>query len=72
MKKSSPEHEIIVSHMVATTAAFQCLVLLLQRNGILERGEYQDALDAYIKSQKDKHPDMVLALLDDLRLSLLS
>lgn len=71
MTKPSPELEILTAHMAATTAAFQVLILLLQRNGTLERGEYQEALRDYMEAQKDRHPDTVLAMLDDLRVALL-
>lgn len=70
MSKLSPEHEIIAAHITATTAAFQVLILLLQRNGVLERGEYQEALRDYMEAQKDRHPDTVLAMLNDLRIAL--
>lgn len=70
MSKLSPEHEVIAAHITATTAAFQVLILLMQRNGVLERGEYQSALRDYMEAQKERHPDMVLALLDDLRVAL--
>lgn len=67
----TPEQEIVAAHVTATTAAFQVLVLLLQREGILERGEFPTALADYMELSKTRLPDTVLALLDDLRQALL-
>ncbi|MFG1371504.1 hypothetical protein V5F32_04940 [Xanthobacter oligotrophicus] len=70
-KKLSPEGEVLAAHMAATRAAFQVLISCLQRNGTLERGEYQEMLSAYMESVKSTGDPMMLALMDDLRRSLL-
>lgn len=71
MTEISPEQEVLAWHITATTATFQVLVLCLQRNGALERGQFPDALREYMEMSKDRHPDAVLALLHDLRHALM-
>lgn len=70
-EKLSPEGEVIAAHMAATTAAFQVLVLTLQNNGALDRGEFPEALHVYMEKGRDRLDPMALALLDDLRRALL-
>ena len=70
-KKLSPEHEVIAAHMAATTSAFQVLVLCLQRQGALSPGEFPDALRNYMEMAKDTASPMTLAMLDDIRQSLM-
>ncbi|MET3352359.1 UNVERIFIED_ORG: hypothetical protein ABID33_000242 [Xanthobacter viscosus] len=43
----------------------------LQRNGALYRGEYQEMLAAYMESVKSTKDPVMLALLHDLRMSLM-
>lgn len=69
--KLSPEGEVLAAHMAATTAAFQVLVSCLQRNGTLERGEFQEMLGVYMESVKSTKDPVMLALLNDLRMSLI-
>lgn len=69
--KLSPEGEVLAAHMAATTAAFQVLVSCLQRNGALERGEFQEMLRVYMESVKSTKDPVMLALLHDLRMSLM-
>jgi hypothetical protein len=64
--------DILVAHMSATTAAFQMLVICLQDNGALERGQFPSALHAYMEMAKDRSDPMTLSLLDDLRQALLN
>ena len=70
-KKLSSEGEVLAAHMAATRAAFQVLISCLQRNGTLERGEYQEMLSVYMESVKRTGDPVMLALLDDLRRSLM-
>lgn len=70
-KKLSPEGEALSAHIAATRAAFQVLISCLQRNGTLERGEYQEMLAVYMESVKRTGDPVMLALLDDLRRSLM-
>lgn len=67
----SPEHEVLAAHIAATTAAIQVLVSCLQRNGALERGEYQEMLRVYMESVKSTGDPTMLALIHDLRMSLM-
>lgn len=69
--KLDPETEMLAAHMAAVTAAFQVLILGLERTGVFEKGDYAGMLDVYIERQNDKHPEVVLALLDDLRRALM-
>jgi hypothetical protein len=71
MPKLTPEGEVVAAHMAATTAAFQVLVSCLQRSGALPQGEFTRMLHAYMEAVKDTADPMQLALLDDLRRSLL-
>ncbi|MGY3588098.1 hypothetical protein [Bradyrhizobium sp. USDA 4350] len=71
-KKPSPEVEIIAAYSAAMTAAFQVLVLALQNNGALQRGDFQDRLAAYMEAVKDRSGnEIMLALLNDLRQGLM-
>lgn len=70
-KKLSPDGEVLAAHMAATRAAFQVLISCLQRNGTLAHGEYQEMLAAYMESVKRTGEPMMLALMDDLRRSLM-
>lgn len=69
--KLSPEGEVLAAHIAATRAAFQVLISCLQRNGTLERGEVQQMLAVYMESVKATGDEMMLAMLHDLRLSLM-
>jgi hypothetical protein len=71
-QKPSPEIEVIAAHNAAMMAAFRVLVLALQNSGALQRGEFQDRLAAYMEAVKSRPGnEMKLALLDDLRQSLM-
>lgn len=72
VRKLSPEGEVLAAHMAATTAAFQILVLTLQNNGALDRGEFPEALHIFMEKARDDAEPMTLALLDDLRRALLT
>ena len=67
----SQEIDVMAVHMSATTLAFQALVLCLQNKGVLEPGEFPEMLRVFIEGMKDRHPDVTLTLLDDIRRSLL-
>ncbi len=47
------------------------LVSCLQRNGALERGEYQEMLCVYMESVKSTGDPTMLALIQDLHMSLM-
>lgn len=68
----SPEKEVLTAHISAFTVAMQTLVLCLQDNGTLERGQYPAALHGYMEMAKDRANPMTLAMLDDLRQTLLN
>ena len=71
-EKLSNEHEVIAAHIAATTAAFQVLVLCLQENGALKRGQFQQALHVYMETNKVRSGNEVeLTLLHDLRNALM-
>lgn len=71
-KKLSPESELIAAYGTAMTAAFQCLVVALQNNGALNRGEFQRVLADYMKiSTEERGNDLVINLLRDLQQGLL-
>lgn len=72
MSELNPEKEVLVAHITATAAAFQVLVYCLQNNGVLQRGEFPDALRQYMEIAKDRQSDIVLALLHDLREALVN
>jgi hypothetical protein len=63
----SLEHEVIANHMVATTAAFQVLVLLLETKKVLKASEFASHLDNYLFANEDRFPEAALTLLEDLR-----
>lgn len=67
----SPDGEAILAFTTAHTAALQVLVTCLQSNGALQRGEFQETLRLYMETAKDRQPPAVLAILHDLRQSLL-
>ena len=67
----SPDGEAILAFTTAHTAAFQVLVTCLQSNGALARGEFQETLRLYMEAAKDRQPPAALAILHDLRQSLL-
>lgn len=71
-KELSPEHEVIAAHIAATTAAFQILVMCLQQNGALERGQVPEAIRLYMETTKRRSGNETeLALLHDLRQALM-
>lgn len=71
-QKLSAEGEMIAAYGTAMTAAFQVLIMCLQNNGTLERGEFQEALRTYMEiSKHEVGNEIVLALLHDLRQRLL-
>jgi hypothetical protein len=65
--------EELASYSAAMTAAFQVLIHCLQENGALERGQYPEALGAYLKmaKAKDKLSPTKIAILNDLRQSVM-
>lgn len=67
----SPHDEVLAAHMVATQAAFTILVRLLQNSGVIERGEFPEALHMHMERERDRADPMTLAMLNDLRLGLL-
>lgn len=69
--KLDPEIDMFAAHMAAVTAAFQVLILGLERIGVFEKGDYAGMLQVYLERQQERHPDAVLTLLDDLRRALL-
>jgi hypothetical protein len=65
----SPEGEAIAAYGAATMAALKILVICLQSNGALEHGQYQ--LRIFMEIAKGDASDMTLAILHDLRMSIL-
>lgn len=72
VRKLTPDGEVIAAHIAATNAAFQVLILTLQNNGSLDRGEFPEALHIYMEKARDDADPITLALLDDLRRALLT
>jgi hypothetical protein len=73
-KKLSPEAEAIAAYGSATVAALQVMVVCLQETGALARGQYPESLRIYMEMTKHRdgpESDMTLAILHDLRMSLL-
>lgn len=56
---------------MAMTAAFQTLVICLQNNGALERGEVPEALRVCIETIRGSANPVALRLLHDMRQALL-
>jgi len=71
MPELSPEGEIIAAYSAATLAAIKLLVICLQSNGALEHGQFPEALRAFMEASKSDADDLTLALLHDLRASIL-
>lgn len=73
-EKLSEEGDVVAAHIEATTVAFQIMVHCLQENGALERGQVPAAIHTFMEmimsGDGDKN-NMTLALLDDIRRSLL-
>ena len=67
----SPEGEAIAAYGAATSAAFKVLVICLQSNGALERGQFPEALRLFINASTRKTDQPVLDILQDLRVNLL-
>jgi len=67
----SPEGEAIAAYGAATIAAFKILVICLQSNGALERGQFPEALRLFSNASTDKTNQPVLDILQDLRVNLL-
>jgi hypothetical protein len=63
--------EIIVGYGAATMAAFKVLVGCLQFNGVLEPGQFPEALRLFMERSKGDADDMTLAILHDLRLAVM-
>jgi hypothetical protein len=69
--KLSPEGEAIAAYGTATMAAFRVLVACLQRNGVLERGEFVEALELFLTAAEPEIDAMPLSILRNLRLAML-
>jgi hypothetical protein len=67
----SPEGEAIAAYGAATMAALKILVVCLQSNGALEHGQYPEQLRIFIDIAKGDVSDTTLAILQDLRMSIL-
>jgi hypothetical protein len=69
----SEEREVITAFRAATTASLQLLIRCLERSGTLKRGEFAEALQAYVEAEKEEADvsDLVLTMMHDLRLALL-
>ena len=67
----SPEGEAIAAYGAATIAAFKVLVICLQSNGALERGQFTEALRLFINKSTDKADAPMLEILRNLRVNLL-
>lgn len=73
-KKFAPEAEAIAAYGAATMAALQVMVMCLQENGALTRGQYPESLRIYMemtKHREGRESEMTLAILHDLRMALL-
>ncbi|MDZ5448929.1 hypothetical protein [Labrys sp. ZIDIC5] len=68
---SDEERDVMKSMIEANAAAIEVLVLCLERNGVLERGQYPEALREHMDLNVQKMSPMALALLADIRESLL-
>ena len=69
--KLSPEGEAIAAYGTATMAAFRVLIACLQRNGLLERGEFAEALELFLTAAEPEVDAMPLSILRNLRLAML-
>lgn len=72
MPKLSPEEELILAYGGAASTAVRLLVISLQNNGALKRGQYPDELRWFMETSKDTANEMTLALLHELRVSILN
>jgi hypothetical protein len=63
--------EVLKAEIEATAAALKVLVLCLERNGLLERGQYPEALREHMETNLGKLSPMAIALLADIRENLL-
>ncbi len=70
-KALSPEAEAIAAYGAATMTAFKILVVCLQSNAALEPGQFAETLRLFMEAAKNETSDPVLAILHDLRISLL-
>ncbi len=71
MEKRSRELDLIASHSAAMIAALHTLVRCLQQNGALKHGQYPEMLRQYLEvAREDSNPE-ALAILHNLRRSLL-
>ncbi|MEW9304529.1 hypothetical protein [Labrys neptuniae] len=68
---SDDDRDVMKSMIEANSAAIEVLVLCLERNGVLERGQYPEALREHMEVNMEKMSPMALALLADIRESLL-
>jgi hypothetical protein len=71
MPELSPEGEAVAAYGAATMAALKILVICLQSNGALERGQFPEALRLFMEAAKDDADDMTLSILHDLRTTIL-
>src|ERR1700744_4072571 len=69
--KLSPEGEAIAAYGTATMAAFRVLIACLQRNGVLQRGEFAEALDLFLTAAEPEVDAMPLSILRNLRMAML-
>ncbi|MCO4316367.1 hypothetical protein M8997_004160 [Phyllobacterium sp. 21LDTY02-6] len=60
----------LAAHMSATATAFQMLVICLQNNGALERGQFSRALGSYIEEAAGQTDSATIRLLEDLKSAL--
>lgn len=63
--------EVLKAQIEATAAAIKVLVSCLERNGLLEKGHYCDALRDHIEISMEAMSPMAQAVLADIRQSLL-
>ena len=71
MPELSPEGQAIAAYGAASMAALKLLVVCLQSNGALEQGQYPEALQRFMGAAKSDADDLTLAILEDLRRSIL-
>jgi hypothetical protein len=69
--KLSPEGEAIAAYGTATMVAFRVLIACLQRNGLLERGEFAEALELFMTAAEPEFDAMPLSILRNLRMAML-
>jgi hypothetical protein len=72
MPGQTPKDEVTAAFGVATMAALKTLIICLQDNGALEPNQFPEALRGLMEKSKDDMDDLSLAMLHELRMSVLS